>query len=123
MRNKKEKPPIGATFNKAGYPDKRTLEVIKNWKPDPSKADRGYTELMEFVRDAGRFNFCNSDDWYAFEIEPTIGKYSKPKTRYKLSTGGWSGSEDVICAMEENYMFWMCCWISSLRGGHYVFEI
>ena len=41
---------------------------------------------------------------------------------WHVSTGGWSGHEDVISALRDNLMFWMLSWVSSTRGGHYVFE-
>jgi hypothetical protein len=39
-----------------------------------------------------------------------------------LSTGGWSGNEKVIDAMQKNN-FWMFFWQKSIRGGHYWFRI
>lgn len=41
---------------------------------------------------------------------------------HHVSTGGWSGNESIIGAMQENAPFWVMCWMSSRRGGHYVFE-
>ena len=40
---------------------------------------------------------------------------------YYLSTGGWSGNEDIIQALMENTMFHLMYWLESTRGGHYVF--
>lgn len=36
-----------------------------------------------------------------------------------ISTGGWSGNEGLIVAMQRNYIFWSCSWLSSRAGGHY----
>ncbi len=40
----------------------------------------------------------------------------------RLSTAGWSGNEDIICALQSNFLFWQY-WINSHVGGHYVFRI
>ncbi len=42
--------------------------------------------------------------------------------KWKLSTGGWSGNEDIIDALKHNTMFWLFCWQLSQRGGYYVFQ-
>ena len=39
-----------------------------------------------------------------------------------ISTGGWSGNEDLIGAMQNNAMLWIMTWVSSRRGGHYTFH-
>src|SRR3990167_6114070 len=39
-----------------------------------------------------------------------------------LSTGGWSGNEDIIGALRRNFVFWSLYWRRSERGGHYFFD-
>lgn len=41
---------------------------------------------------------------------------------YYLSTGGWSGNEEIIDAMHHNIMWWLIFWQQSRRGGHYIFS-
>lgn len=43
--------------------------------------------------------------------------------RYRISTGGWSGNEELLMALQANHMAWTWTWISSRVGGHYVFEV
>ncbi|WP_430229614.1 hypothetical protein [Paraburkholderia tropica] len=39
------------------------------------------------------------------------------------STGGWSGNESLIRAMQNNRPFWATCWEQSRRGGHFIFDL
>lgn len=45
------------------------------------------------------------------------------ETVLQMSTGGWSGNESVIEAMMANSLFWATHWLSTRRGGHYVFLV
>jgi hypothetical protein len=94
-----------------GYPTDEALLKIEKW---PFEDLSG---LMEFIKEL----------WWEVEW----GWQEKEKTKflghtvtlYKISTGGWSGNEDLIEAMGRNDMFWMMCWASSRRGGHFEFEV
>jgi hypothetical protein len=49
-------------------------------------------------------------------------EYLEIKRKYiYLSTGGWSGHEEAVGALQTNMMLWMMVWYSSRRGGHYIF--
>ena len=87
------------------YPTEDQLERIENWPLDDLPALMEYVHSIWSYADAGYWN------WTAGE------------TKYSLSTAGWSGNEDIIRALMENTMFWMLCWESSKRGGHYEFEV
>jgi hypothetical protein len=39
-----------------------------------------------------------------------------------LITGGWSGNEDIIGAMQENVLLWTIHWKATVSGGLYVFK-
>jgi len=83
-----------------GYPTDKSLEWIKNCK--------NFRDIYHAVDDAWSYPERSwiEDDFF-----------------WHLSTGGWSGNEDLIGAMQENTMFWLMCWVSSKRGGHFVFEL
>jgi hypothetical protein len=88
-----------------GYPTAVALEKIRAWEiSGPESVDA----LWAFVRSL----------WY-------YPDYFSPRGNgyWDVSTGGWSGNEDVIVALSENFMFWSLCWYSGRRGGHYVFHI
>jgi hypothetical protein len=87
-----------------GYPEEHELKSVRLW---PHEC--GWRGLMDNVRDLWKY-----PDYFGGPDE---------KGMYKLSTGGWSGNEEIIYALQKNTMFWMMCWVSSRRGGHYEFEV
>ena len=88
-----------------GYPDEQELARIQAW---PAEDFRG---LMEFVYSLWQYKDLR---W---------GWTQGMEYRYQLSTGGWSGNESIIGALQLNVMFWLMCWVSSRRGGHYEFKV
>lgn len=88
------------TFDKDGYPTEETLIEIRDW---PHKDKHGWFEYA-------------AKAWYWPDM------FKRDGDLYKVSTGGWSGNESVINAMQDNKLLWILTWVSSERGGHYVFE-
>lgn len=84
-----------------GYPTDEALKRITEW---PHTEISG---MLEFARPLWSY----PDRWW---IEGEV---------LHLSTGGWSGNEDIIRAMEQNRIFWALCWIQSRRGGHYQLDL
>lgn len=83
------------------YLTERQLKTIKKWEP------KDFHGLMEFVRSIWEFA-----DW-GFHRDGDI---------YNISTGGWSGNEDIIYTMKKNVLWWSFYWEQSRRGGHYIFS-
>lgn len=84
------------------YPTEAELDLIRLWP-----TDKGFAELMEIVKDLWKWPDRIQQDGSIFY----------------LSTGGWSGNEDIIGALRENVLFWAMCWVASKQGGHHWFEI
>ena len=84
------------------YPREDELKKIIEW---PHSDPKG---LMDFIESIWEFA-----DW----------GWSHKGKKYYISTGGWSGNEDIISAMKQNWMFWNLYWEESKRGGHYIFHI
>lgn len=86
----------------ADYPKETELETIRTWYATD------FTGLMDYI--------CHI--WWmatwGFKIDRDTGIYH-------LSTGGWSGNEDIIRAMQDNFLWWSLHWVQSRRGGHYQF--
>lgn len=90
------------------YPDSSDITAIENWKP-PSEwsGTAPWLPLLELVEDAW------NKDMGAVRPEPGGGT--------AFITGGWSGNEEIICALQINSIAWCMLWLSSHRGGKYVF--
>lgn len=87
-----------------GYPTDEAIQQIENWAAsDPAG-------LIEFVREIWWM-----PDW-GFELK------GKRVLRLELHTGGWSGNESIINALNKT-IFWMMCWEKTIRGGHYYFRV
>jgi hypothetical protein len=91
-------------FDEDGYPTEDTLSAIEKWNCVGRQAK---LDLLEYVRKAWRY-----PDYFSIEDDD-----------YHISTAGWSGNEDLIRAMRDNFLFWGMCWVQSRRGGHYIFEV
>jgi hypothetical protein len=83
-----------------GYPTDAALARMRRWA-----YDAGYLSLLGFVQSC----------WWA-----AGWGWSEPRRyHYSISTGGWSGNEDIIDALESNHQFWTQCFKSERIGGHY----
>ena len=82
-------------FDKDGYPTDEYLNSIADF-------DGNIVELLEMVKDAWR---------YPDRAQLIDGIYV-------FSTGGWSGNEDLIGALQKNKLWWFHSWNSiDLTGG------
>lgn len=95
-----------------GYPTPEFLDAVTKWNYIGD-----FKDWFEFIRDG----WWNSE--WGFTSEPVINEDGESVIRYNISTGGWSGNEDIIAAMSENFICWSFSWVSHRRGGHYVFEV
>ena len=97
-----------------GYPTDHALDRIEHW---PYTADpRGWFEFIQAI-----WHFSS---WGWKELtEPSDWKENSMVLRYYISTGGWSGNEDIIRAMQANHVLWSTTWVQTRRGGHYIFEV
>ena len=90
------------------YPEDEDLQKIRDWKIG-GHADA--LKLLEFVD----------------SIYPEMGSFADESTSsafvYVLTTGGWSGCEDIVSAMAGNLVFWGTCWHMSKRGGLHEFVV
>ncbi len=87
------------------YPTEKELRQIKKWKSETYD----FMPFMDFIE-----SIWHWPDW----------GFKRKGRAFWLSTGGWSGNEDIVDAMMSNRcLFWSLCWMSSKRGGHYKFHV
>ena len=96
-----------------GYPTDEEIEKIKAWPMIDLPGWFAFIKSCWWAADWG---------WTERETEDRLLGRDRVR-RYDISTGGWSGNEAVIDAMEANKDWcWFFSWVSSRRGGHYSFE-
>jgi hypothetical protein len=101
------------TFDRDGYPTDETLKTIEEW---PYTDD--FRFLMEYVRAAW------SDYGWFEQRAPEVAAAMKDEDEandghwWCYATGGWSGNEDIIAALERNAVFHFWAWYCSVRGGY-----
>jgi hypothetical protein len=83
-----------------GYPTDRFLNGLSK-----SDAKQDHKDMLEAVRAI----------WAYPEFVTVEGD------TYTFRTGGWSGNESLISALQQNTLFWNFCWEMSQRGGLHVF--
>ncbi|MDD4873367.1 MAG: hypothetical protein PHE15_00090 [Dehalococcoidales bacterium] len=85
------------------YPTEEQLKYIKEFDITKHRV----FELLDFIEQIWEFG-----DW----------GFHRTKHTLELDTGGWSGNEDIIDALQLNYLFWSLYWEEHRRGGHYKFN-
>jgi hypothetical protein len=92
-----------------GYPEGHELRRIRNYGDD-------FHGLMDYVKYLWKY----PDRITEFHSTCEDGKVYRIVS---VSTGGWSGNEDIVDALQKNHSFWMICWHMSKRGGYHEFRI
>ena len=85
------------------YPTEEQLKFIKEF--DMTK--HPVYELLDFIEPIWEYG-----DW----------GFHRQAHEFELHTGVWSGNEDIIVALHQNFIFWSMYWAKSERGGHIYFN-
>lgn len=87
-------------YDQDGYPTEATLDAIAGFRGSPE-------QLLEAVS----------------PLFTQYGRCERKGDTWIIATGGWSGCESVIRAMQKNHLFWGVAWCLSKRGGYYEFDL
>jgi len=94
------------------YYTERELKEIQNWDI------RDAHNLIERLRDMWEYKNYFIENWGLDQIHN-----ERPILMLESHTGGWSGNEDIIEALQSHKLFWTMWWWKTERGGHYYFEV
>ena len=103
-----------------GYPDDAELAKITAWR---CLETGDFRPLMEYVGSLWNWGERMFRKTGEDKAGPYAGGVIVTSDVYEVSTGGWSGNESLIGALQENFVFWSMCWVQSRRGGHFIFHI
>lgn len=98
-----------------GYPTDEFLQSIRDWKVQSVKDAKAW---MEHIREGWFY-----EDYFDGPFTEKEDEDGPVYEGYRVSTGGWSGHEDTISAMQDNFFGWYYTWYSTRRGGHYEFRL
>ncbi len=90
------------------YPTEEKLLKIEKWD---FQKDGSISDFLEFVKSI--WNYADIDYFHL---------RGKRTLKLALHTGGWSSNEDIIGALQKNFIFWSMCWRRTERGGHFYFQ-
>lgn len=88
-----------------GYPTDEAIDYLKAFQGTG-------TEMVVYIR-----SLMNNG---SSVMEDFVDDYGRDRQRLILVTGGWSGCEQVISALQET-IFYAAGWESSFRGGKHTF--
>jgi hypothetical protein len=96
------------------YPTDATLMAIEQW------SHQDMAGCLDFCRAAWHYPDYVSEDISVHEVGVLR---AKPQERYlRFATGGWSGNESIIHALQTNRAVWLMTWRLSAYGGVYLFH-
>lgn len=98
-----------ALLDHGRYPTRHALRTVRTWT-GPMKTLVDDVLVPTIQETYGIVDFC-TDVSFGSEV-----------VRLSLSTGGWSGCEMVIDALQKT-AYWHISWHLSQRGGRHVLEV
>lgn len=99
-----------AALDEDGYPHDSTLARLREWDA------MDFQGLAKYLTKAWHYKhyvtLSDGQNLAGDEVRDGV---------MEISTGGWSGNEEMIDALQRNWMWWQMHWVQSRRGGHFIF--
>ena len=94
------------------YPSEESLTAIREWPLGDLAGLMVFIKALWWAADWGWREFDGKDD------------FDKPIHVYWISTGGWSGNEELIAALQESQhgIHWSQLFREHHVGGHYMLQ-
>lgn len=102
-------------------PHKADLRRVRRWPVLSATGVADFEGLLQFV--AGLWWRPDVNWQIRKRRERANGGRGRLIRRYSISTGGWYANEALVEALQGNAAFWLVCWESSRRGGHFEFRV
>ena len=97
-----------------GYPTTDTVKALELWPHEDIAA------ALDFVKAIWHWSEAATHDLSAHEAAILR---ANPGERYlRLATGGWSGNEELVAALQANVMLHMLAWRLSAHGGLHIYQ-
>lgn len=106
------KEPPNTLLDHAGYPTEEYLAWIDSFRPENNLDDYDPLEFLAVIERG----------WWMSDWGFHLKRKYKGYVRLYLSTGGWSGNEEIMAHLQQTW-FYFCYWRSHRAGGHYEFLI
>ena len=101
-------PEMPELWDDLDYPSEEILEYIEKFQGTAR-------ELVDLIVEL-------YGSYGSVTVEDIVDDFDRPAKQVRLATGGWSGCESVLSALDGS-MFWILWWQLSQRGGLTIFHV
>jgi hypothetical protein len=96
-----------------GYPTEKALDLLR------SMAD--INTALDWARELWHDGYGSISENITAN-EAGVVRADRDARYLRLATGGWSGNEAVLGALQHNRVVWLMAWQLSARGGLHIFK-
>lgn len=106
------------TFDRDGYPTDETLDRIERW---PVQSVDDVRTCLDFVTDSWDNHYGGVSRTLS-STELSMVHAQKGEKFIRFATGGWSGNEALIAALQRNTQVHTFSCVATVRGGLHIYR-